>query len=213
MHVHTYQGVFTLIEINKYKYKIQEKMSISVDVVEISEPVKINGTSPPTQQVRILPLGHPDSKMNPTLSYDYVRIAQQSDIEIKAIAVYLKYKSMPSMPLLRTFVQSWAPNCKIEKGLVMDKGDRTLAPHDSFDILPQLDKYWTVPTDLHPAVNRHYDSKDYNFQDTLPLEPEAYPSTYPPELRVTREAPQEWPSLEKAIPNSTEERGNLDKLW
>ena len=107
----------------------REKMSISVDAVEISKPVENNGTGLPDQQVRILPLGHPDSKMNPALSYDYVRTAQQADIEIKAVAVYLKYKSLPSMPLLRTFVQSWAPNCTIEKGLVTDKGGRTLAPH------------------------------------------------------------------------------------
>ena len=36
----------------------------------------------------------------------------------------------------------------------------TPSPHNSFDILPQSDKFWTVPTDLHSAVNRHYDSKD-----------------------------------------------------
>ena len=64
----------------------------------------------------------------------------------------------------------------------------TPSPHDSFDILPQLDKYWTVPTELHPAVNRHYDSKDYNFQETLPVIQDEYPSSSP-EMRVTRDVP------------------------
>ena len=62
------------------------------------------------------------------LSDNDVYLAQQQDVRAKALAIRLLYKQKPLSEILRSFVNTWAPACKIDKGLLTDKEGRYYVP-------------------------------------------------------------------------------------
>ena len=82
---------------------------------------------PPPKKVDAI-VQKPFLQNQPGIADKDIYLAQQQDVRVKALAIRLKYKSKPQAEILRSFVNTWAPACKIKNGLVVDKEDRIFLP-------------------------------------------------------------------------------------
>ena len=76
-----------------------------------------------------VPRGHPDYLIKPTLTYEYILMAQKADVQTKALYLALKEKIFPQRDYLKSFVMAWKNVTTLHQDLVVDKEKRIFVPH------------------------------------------------------------------------------------